>query len=80
MTKLTRGVTRVTHTLHRGREIIVSMRPPDMLAFRLKGTRHVYPLSVVGAFNQAMRVEALMLLRKQQLERKARREARRCGG
>jgi hypothetical protein len=79
MTKLTKEVTRVTNTLHRGREIIVSIRPPDMLEFRLKGTQHRYPLSIVGAFNQAMRIEALTLMKKQQLERKARRAARRGG-
>jgi len=77
MTKLTKEVCRVTHTLHRGREIIVAMKPPDMLTFRLKGMRHVYPLSIVGAFNQAMRIEALALMKKQQADRKARREARR---
>jgi hypothetical protein len=79
MTKLNKEVVRVTHTLHRGREIIVAMKPPDMLTFRLKGTRHVYPLSIVGAFNQAMRIEALALMQKAQADRKAKRDARRRG-
>jgi len=77
MTKLTKEVRRLTNTLHRGREIIVAMRPPDMLTFRLKGTRHVYAVSILGAFNWAMKVEAVALLKQKQAERKAKRAERR---
>jgi hypothetical protein len=77
MTKLDKEVRRLTHTLHRGRQVIVAMRPPDMLTFRLKGTRHVYPLSIIGAFNMAMKVEAIALFKKQKDAREAKRKARR---
>ena len=76
MTNLTKEVRRLTHTMHRGRQVIVALRPPDMLTFRLKGTRHVYAVSILGAFNWAMKVEAMALLKKHAEERKARRAAR----
>ena len=79
MTNLTKEVRRLTHTMHRGRQVIVAMRPPDMLTFRLKGTRHVYAVSILGAFNWALKVEAMAALAKWKAERDARRKARRSG-
>ena len=78
MTRLTKEVRRLTHTLHRGREIIVAMRPPDMLTFRLKGTRHIYPLNIVSAFDLAQKVEAYAALKKWKADRDARQKARRA--
>ena len=76
MTRLTKQVRRITYAVHRGREIVVALRPPDLLTFRLKGTRKEYPLSVVGAFNLAAKVEALHQWKRKQEERKARKAAR----
>lgn len=76
MTKLTKEVRRVSYALHRGREIIVAMRPPDLLTFRLKGTRKSYPLSVIGAFNLACKVEAFAAMKQKAEARKAKRTAR----
>ena len=79
MTKLTKEVRRITYALHRGREIVVAMRPPDLLTFRLKGTRKEYPLSVVGAFNLAAKVEANHMMKCKAEARKARKAARAKG-
>lgn len=76
MTHLTKEVRRVSYALIRRREIIVTMRPPDLLTFRLKGTRTTYPLSIIGAFNLAVKVEALALIKCKMEERKASRAAR----
>ena len=77
MTKLLKEVLRVSRVIHRGREVIVGLKPPDMLTFRLKGTRHVYLLSIIGAFNLAMKVEAVAQVKKIKEAREAKKKARR---
>ena len=74
MTKLTTGkqVTRETAAAHRGRPIMVTVGP-EILTFRLKGKRARFTLSIVGAFEHALKIEAYQ----QAKERKAKREERR---
>ena len=75
-TKLNKSVVRVSHALHRGREIVVELCPPDMLRFRLKGLHgRGLPLSVTTAYDLAMKIEA----NHQMMEKKKAREARKAG-
>lgn len=59
MTKLTRPVRRVSSgTIRergRSRDIIVILRPPNVLGFRLAGCRHEYALTVEGCYTMAVR-------------------------
>ena len=75
-TILNKEVLRVTHALYRGRNIIVGIKPPDMLTFRLKGCHSKLSLSIAGAFDLAMKVEANHLM----MQKKKEKEARKMGG
>jgi|GEM_PF-2758802 len=79
MIRLHKEVRRITGAAFRGRDIIVAMRPPSLLTFRLKGTRKEYPLAVVSAFDLAVKIEARKLYAEKLEARKAKREARRRG-
>ena len=76
MTKLTSKVRRESWAIHRGRAILVELRPPDLIVFRLKGTRREYPLSIPGAFTRAVQIEALAEMRERKAARIARRKER----
>jgi len=65
-------VARITAAAWRGRPIVVEVQP-QMLTFRLKGTKTRYALSIVGAFEQAVKIAAYQAAK----ERKARRAERR---
>jgi len=62
MTKLRTPVVRETHATQyergRQREIVVSIEPPGLLGFRLKGTRRTVRIGVEAAYWFAMRCEA----------------------
>lgn len=75
MTMLTKKLKRESYAQYRGRAIMVELRPPDLIVFRLKKTRREYPLSISGAFHRAVEIEALA----EMLKRKAARAARRAG-
>ena len=81
MTKLTSGkhVTRISAATatHRGKRAIVVKLMPEIIQFRLQGTKTRYNLSIVGAFELAMKVEALRLYKEGKARREARREERR---
>ena len=76
MTKLTKRVTRETLATYRSRAIIVTLRPPDLLVFRIKKTRREYPLSIPAAFMLAAKCEAIAEMKQKKAERKAKRIAR----
>ena len=76
MTKLNSKVRRESWAIHRGRAILVELRPPDLIVFRLKGTRREYPFSIQGAFNRAVQIEALAEMRERKDARAARRKER----
>ena len=57
MTDLTKRVKRRTLAPHRGRRVIVSMLPGDVLSFREERTRKEFLLSVGGAFDYAVMLE-----------------------
>jgi len=60
-TKCTRPVYRETHggILERGktRPVIVSVEPPNVIGFRLKGMRTTYYLTAEGCFMQAVKAK-----------------------
>jgi len=55
------------------RPVIVSIEPPNLLGFRLKGTRRIYYLSTEACFTTALKAA----LKAQAAEKKARRKKRR---
>lgn len=57
MTPLTKRVKRRTIAPHRGRRIVVSMLPGDVLSFREERTRREYVLSIAGAYTYAVMLE-----------------------
>ena len=71
---LTKKIKRETYAQYRGRAIIVELRPPDLIVFRLKKTHREYPLSIQGAFYRAVEIEAMAEV----LKRKAARAAKRA--
>lgn len=77
MTRLTKDVRRVTGAFHRGREITVTLRPPSLIEFRLKGMRRRFTIGVVTAFELAVRIEAAAIAKQRAAERKAKRAERR---
>lgn len=74
--KTTGVVRRETGAYYRGRAIIIELRPPAAIALRLKKSRKAYPLSVVTAYEHAVKIEAAAVLKRRKEERKARRAAR----
>ena len=69
MTPITKTVKRRTVGSHRGRRIVVSLHPGDVLGFREERTRKEYTVLISSAYIYAVRLE---------VERRARekREAR----
>ncbi len=57
----------------RNRPVIVSIEPPNLLGFRLKGTRRIYYLTTEACFSMALKAA----LRLEAAEKKARRKTRR---
>lgn len=72
MTPLHKTVKRRTLAPHRGRRIVVSLHPGDVLGFRLERTRKEFVLSVGGAYDFAVRLEAELRKRQKAAERKLR--------
>ena len=71
MTDLTKRVKRRTIAPHRGRRIVVSMLPGDVLSFREERTRKEYLLSIVGAYTYAVILEVERRKREKVAKRKA---------
>lgn len=72
-------IRRETGTEYRGRPIMVEMRPPALLVFRLKGTRREYSISAVTAFEHALKIAAAADVKRRLAERKARKAAKEQG-
>ena len=70
MTDLRKRVKRRTISAHRGRRIVVSLLPGDVLGFREERTRKEFLLSVAGAFDYAVLLEVA----RRKAEKKARRQ------
>ena len=70
MTDLTKRVKRRTNATYRGRRIVVSLIPGDVLGFREERTRREYLLSVSGAYTYAVMLE----VERRKLEKAAKRK------
>ena len=57
MTDLKKPVKRRTLAPHRGRRIVVSLLPGDVLSFREERTHKHFLLSIAGAFDYAVILE-----------------------
>lgn len=76
MTDLTKRVKRRTvNAQHRGRRIVVSLLPGDVLSFREERRRGEYLLSIAGAYIYAVQLEVERRKRERAAQRKARRTA-----
>lgn len=74
MTDLTKRVKRRTVSAYRGRRIVISLLPGDVLSFREERTRQEYLLSVTGAYIYAVQLEVERRKRERAEQRKARRK------
>ena len=74
MTDLIKRVKRRTLTPHRGRRIVVTLHPGDVLSFREERTRREYLLSIAGAYDYAVILE----VRRRKVERAAQRKGAAC--
>ncbi len=54
MTDLTKPVRRRGRIPYRGRRIVVSLEPGDMLGFRLERTRRTEYLTIAGCYERAV--------------------------
>jgi len=75
MTDLTKRVKRRTLTSHRGRRIVVSLLPGDVLGFREERTRREYLLSIMGAYTYAVMLEVERRKREKAANRKSKKGA-----
>ena len=69
-------IKRETGTQYRGRAIMVEMRPPSIIAVRLKGMRREYVVNAITVFELAVKIAAAGLARAKVEARKAKRAAR----
>lgn len=76
MSILNKTIRRETGILYRGRPIMLEVRPPGLLVFRLKKIRKEYPLAIATAFESAIRLEAEREVQRKKEARKAKREGR----
>ena len=74
MTILKRRVRReCANTAERGRPIIVTLEPGDVIGFRLKGTRKTFRTTLYHCFMEAAKAEAERVRMERRKARKAKR-------
>ena len=74
MTTLTKRVSRLCpRTTDRGREIVLTLLPGDLLTFRRKGTRTAYVVTIEAAYHLAAKCYAKAAQAEKLAARKARR-------
>lgn len=76
MTKLQKPVARETFAfvreLGKFREVIVTLEPPNLIGFRLKGTRRTYYLEAASAYHAAVKAKVAADQREKRAARKSR--------
>lgn len=82
MTKVKKPIYRETvsggiFSLGKNRPVIVSIEPPNVLGFRLKGQRKTVYLTAEGCFMQAMSAQLSHEKREKAKDRKKRRKVKR---
>lgn len=55
MTPISRPVTRVTLLPHRGRLLVVTLGPGDVLYLREKGRRYAYGIDLASCYDMAVK-------------------------
>lgn len=73
-TELQRPVTRRTASRHRGRRVVVTIAPGDVIGFREERTRKTYWITLGACFDMAVKIEVARL---KEEKKKARKAARR---
>lgn len=58
MTDLDKPVTRRSRAVSRGRRIVVTLRPDDMIEFRLAGTQETCKASIASLMRNAQRMDS----------------------
>jgi len=81
MTKVKKPIYRETvgggiFSLGKNRAVIVSIEPPNVLGFRLKGQRKTVYLTAEGCFMQAMKAQLIHEKREKAKERKNRKKSK----
>ena len=56
-TQLKKAVTRRTESTHRGRRVVVTIAPGDVIGFREERTRKTYWISLAACFDMAVKIE-----------------------
>lgn len=56
MTPITKAVKRRTVAPHRGRRIVVSLEPGDLIGFRAERTRRTFYVTAAACFDLAMKM------------------------
>jgi hypothetical protein len=78
MTDLTKPVKRVSNgtvfEVGKIREVVVILRPPNIIAFRAKGCRKEYPLTTEACYIMAVKAHTASEKRKKIQERKSKRK------
>ena len=69
MTDLTKRVKRRTLSAHRGRRIVVTFHPGDVLGFRQERLRKEFLLSIGGAYDYAVMLEVERRKRERKLRK-----------
>lgn len=73
MTELTKRVKRRTLAPHRGRRIVVTLEPGDLIGFRLERTRRTWYTTLGACMDMAVRQTVVAERREKANARKARR-------
>lgn len=72
-TELKRAVTRRTTSAHRGRRVVVTIAPGDIIGFREERTRKTYWIELGACFDMAVKREVARIKAEKQQARKGRR-------
>lgn len=75
-TRLNKPVARVTEGTHRGRPLVVTLRPGDVISVRHLRTRAEYDVTIAMVYDLAVKLKVLDDKRQKLKERQARKGAR----
>lgn len=59
MTDLLKAVRRRSMVAHRGRRIVVTIEPGDLIGFRAERTRHTFYTTLAACMDMAIRTEVM---------------------
>ena len=75
-TELKKPVSRRTTSPHRGRRVVVTIAPGDVIGFREERTRKTYWITLGACFDMAVKIEVARIKAEKHKARKGRRSAR----